>query len=89
MYLISKHVKGSGRVGWLHDANGKKYDATKQRQDPIVVTWTRSAAHAKVYQASDDAHYICEMIWGDRNPPDVWVNEVSKSEIESGELNVA
>jgi len=87
MFLIGKLVNKK-YIGWLHEAKGKKFNPDKRRQDPIVVTWTRIASNAKVYQTSDDAHYICEMIWGDRNPSDVLVSNVGRSEIESGELNI-
>ena len=87
MYLIGKTVNGE-KVGWLHNAEGKKYDADKLRKTPIIVKWTRVAYNAKVYQKGDDARYVCEMIWGKSIPADVTVNEVQKSESESGELNV-
>ena len=88
MYLIGK-LSSSQRVGWLHEAKGKKFDASKKRSDPIVVTWTRNASNAKIYLTDEDAHYICEMIWGDRHPTDIMVNEVKQCELESGELNIS
>lgn len=88
MFLIGRELDKK-TVGWLCEAKGKKFSKDIQRVDPIVVTWTRVATNAKVYQTSDDAHYVCEMVWGNRNPNEICVDDVSADDIRSGKLNIS
>jgi len=88
MYLIGKTI-AKRTVGWLKQAKGKTFKKEKTRTDPVVVTWTRVAPNAKIYQTSDDAHTICEMVWGERNPTGVCLQEVSADQIRSGKFNIS
>lgn len=88
MYLIGKTID-KRTVGWLQQAKGKTFKKEIVRTDPVVVTWTRVAPNAKVYQTSDDAHTICEMVWGERTPTGIRVQQVSADDIRSGSFNIS
>ncbi len=88
MYLIGKTIANK-TVGWMQNAQGKSFKKEKIRTDPVVVTWTRVAPKAKVYQTNDDARTICEMVWGDRSPGGIHVQEVSADQIRSGQFNIS
>jgi len=88
MYLIGKTI-AKKTVGWLHQAKGKRFIKDGTRSEPVIVTWTRVAPNAKIYQTSEDAHYICEMVWGERKPTGILVQEVSADQIQSGVFNIS
>lgn len=88
MYLIGKTIEKK-TVGWMKNAKGKSFKKAIVRTDPIIVTWTRVAPKAKVYQTNDDARTICEMVWGDRHPGGICVQEMSADQIRSGQFNIS
>jgi hypothetical protein len=73
----------------MQNAKGKSYKKEIIRTDPVIVTWTRVAPKAKVYQTNDDARTICEMVWGDRSPTGICVQEMSADQIRSGQFNIS